>query len=80
MGLGLIGSIIVGGIAGWLASNFMKADTGPLINIIIGIVGAVVLNGLLGLIGIYASSSIIPQLLVGFAGACGLIWLARKYM
>ncbi len=78
MGLGLIGSIIVGGLAGWIASNIMKAGTGLLMNIVLGIVGAVVLNLILQLLGIYASSSVIPQLIVGIAGACGLIWGVRR--
>ncbi|WP_299845784.1 GlsB/YeaQ/YmgE family stress response membrane protein [uncultured Roseovarius sp.] len=78
MGLGLIGSIIVGGIAGWIASNLMKANTGILTNIVLGIVGAVVLNLILQMLGIYASSSVVPQLIVGIAGACGLIWVVRR--
>ena len=57
MGLGLISSIIIGGIAGWLASTFMKASTGLLGNILLGIVGALVLNAILGWIGIYAERS-----------------------
>ena len=78
MGLGLIGSIIVGGLAGWIASNLMKANTGILMNIVLGIVGAVVLNLILQMLGIYASSSVVPQLIVGIAGACGLIWVVRR--
>ena len=78
MGLGLIGSIVVGGLAGWIASNLMKANTGILMNIVLGIVGAVVLNLILQMLGIYASSSVVPQLIVGIAGACGLIWVVRR--
>ncbi|WP_226551218.1 GlsB/YeaQ/YmgE family stress response membrane protein [Celeribacter naphthalenivorans] len=78
MGLGLIASIIVGGLAGWIASNFMKADTGLLANILLGIVGAFVLNLILSLVGIYAANSWVPQLIVGIFGASLLIWLARR--
>ncbi len=78
MGLGFFGSIIVGGIAGWIASNLMKAETGILLNIILGIVGAAVLNMILQLLGIYAASAIVPQLIVGIAGASGLIWVVRR--
>ncbi|MDO5703609.1 MAG: GlsB/YeaQ/YmgE family stress response membrane protein, partial [Paracoccus sp. (in: a-proteobacteria)] len=35
-GLGWLAAIIVGGIAGWIASNIMKADTGVLVNILLG--------------------------------------------
>ena len=51
-GLGWLSAIIVGGLAGWIASNIMKSDTGIFMNIILGIVGAVVANFLLGLFGI----------------------------
>ncbi len=77
MGLGLIGSIIVGGLAGWIASMIMKADTGILANIGLGILGAVVLNFLLGLLNIYASDAWITQLFVGLIGACLVIWAWR---
>ncbi len=73
MGLGFFGSLIIGGLAGWIASSFMKADTGILLNIILGIVGAAVLNFVLGILGIYAAESWLPQLIVGFVGACILI-------
>ncbi|MGR3484259.1 MAG: GlsB/YeaQ/YmgE family stress response membrane protein [Paracoccaceae bacterium] len=78
MGLGFFGSIIVGGLAGWIASKIMNADTGLLLNIILGILGAIVLNAILGLLGIYAADSWIPQLFVGLIGACLLIWGYRK--
>lgn len=73
MGLGLIGAIIIGGLAGWIASMIMKADTGLIANIGLGIVGAVVLNLILGALGIYAEKSWLPQLIVGLVGACILI-------
>lgn len=73
MGIGFFGSLIVGGLAGWIASTFMKAHTGLVINIILGIVGAGLLNMVLGWIGIYAERAWIPQLIVGAAGAAGLI-------
>ena len=41
-GLGWLAAIIVGGLAGWIASSIMKADTGMILNIVLGIVGAVV--------------------------------------
>jgi len=78
MGLGFFGSLIVGGLAGWLASAMMKANTGIILNIILGIVGAGLLNMVLGWIGIYAASAWLPQLIVGALGAAGLIAAYRK--
>ncbi len=77
MGIGFIGGIIVGGLAGWVASMIMKAQTGVLGNIALGVLGAVVLNLLLSFVGIYAENAWMPQLIVGAAGACLLIWAYR---
>jgi uncharacterized membrane protein YeaQ/YmgE (transglycosylase-associated protein family) len=77
MGLGFIGSIFVGGMAGWIASMIMKANTGILANIGLGIIGAVVLNFILGLLDIYAADAWLTQLFVGLVGACLVIWAWR---
>ena len=77
-GLGWIAAIVVGGLAGWGASTFMRADTGLIANVILGIVGAILANFLLRLVGISASATWISQGLVGFAGACLIIWGARQ--
>ncbi|SMO75983.1 GlsB/YeaQ/YmgE family stress response membrane protein [Paracoccus laeviglucosivorans] len=77
-GLGWLAAIIVGGLAGWIASNIMKADTGIFLNIILGIVGAVVANALLGLFGVnFTAGSWLAQGLAGLIGAVILIWLKR---
>lgn len=78
-GMGLLGAIIIGGIAGWLAEKFMKSDMGIFMNIILGIIGAALLNFVLSLLGIYTGTGIIVYLIVGFIGACILIWLARMF-
>ena len=78
MGLGFWGSIIVGGLAGWIASRFMKARTGVILNILLGILGAAVLNWFLRKVGIYAEPAWVPQLIVGAAGASLLIWVVRQ--
>ena len=78
MGLGFFVSIIIGGLAGWIASKIMKADTGLILNILLGIVGATVMNFILQRAGIYAERAWLPQLLVGAAGASALIWTARQ--
>jgi uncharacterized membrane protein YeaQ/YmgE (transglycosylase-associated protein family) len=40
--IGWIAAIIIGGIAGWLAEQFMKSDMRLLMNIVLGIVGAAI--------------------------------------
>jgi uncharacterized membrane protein YeaQ/YmgE (transglycosylase-associated protein family) len=75
-GYGIIMQIILGGLAGWIAEKVMKFDTGLIMNIILGIVGAVVGNFLLGLVGI-GLGGMIGQLIVAVVGACILIFAYR---
>lgn len=76
-GLGWILTIIIGGLAGWIAESIMKANHGLLLNIVLGIVGAIVLNAILiALVG-GTMGGIIGQLIVAIIGACLLIWLFR---
>lgn len=75
-GVGWIMTIILGGLAGWIAEKIMKADMGLLMNIIVGIVGAVLLNIVLGLFGI-GLGGWIGQSIVAIIGACILIAIYR---
>jgi uncharacterized membrane protein YeaQ/YmgE (transglycosylase-associated protein family) len=75
-GIGWIAAIIIGGIAGWLAEKFMKSDMGVIMNIILGIVGAIVANFILSLFGVVLGGWL-GYLIAGFVGACILIALAR---
>lgn len=76
-GMGWILTIIVGAIAGWIAEKIMKADHGIFTNIILGILGAVILNAILFAILGATFGGIIGQLIVAVIGACLLIWLYR---
>ena len=76
-GLGWISAIIVGGLAGWIAEKIMHSDMGVFANIVLGIVGAILLNALLaGILG-FQWSGWIGQLVIGAVGACILIWITR---
>ena len=75
-GVGWIAAIIIGGVAGWLAEQFMKSNMGVLMNIVLGIVGAILANWLLSLFNI-ALGGWIGYLIAGFIGACILIALGR---
>jgi len=74
--VGWIAAIIIGGIAGWLAEQFMKSDMGLLMNILLGIVGAAIASAILSYLGI-SLSGWLGYLIAGFIGACLLIWIAR---
>ena len=74
--IGWIAAIVIGGIAGWLAEQFMKSNMGLLMNILLGVAGAVVASAILGFFGI-ALGGWIGYLIAGFIGACLLIWIVR---
>lgn len=77
-GVGWIAAIIIGGLAGWFAEMFMKSNTGLFMNIILGIVGAIVLNAILQALNIGAFGvGWVAYLITGFIGACLLIWVGR---
>jgi uncharacterized membrane protein YeaQ/YmgE (transglycosylase-associated protein family) len=74
--IGWIAAIIIGGIAGWLAEQFMKSQMGLLMNIVLGIVGAAIASWLFSLLGV-AFGGWLGYLIAGFIGAIILIFVAR---
>ena len=74
--LGWVAAIIIGGIAGWLAEQFMKSDMGLLMNIVLGIAGAAIASAIFSFFGI-ALGGWIGYLIAGFIGAVLLIWIVR---
>ena len=77
MEIGWIAAIVVGGIAGWLAEQFMKSDMGLLMNIVLGIVGAAVASWLFSFIGFSFGPGWVGYLIAGFIGAIILIFIVR---
>ncbi|MFV0243833.1 MAG: GlsB/YeaQ/YmgE family stress response membrane protein [Qingshengfaniella sp.] len=77
-GLGWFATIIVGGLAGWLAEKMMNARHGLMLNIVLGILGALILNALLMAVVGTTLGGWIGQLIVAALGACLLIWVVRK--
>ncbi|MEX3013955.1 GlsB/YeaQ/YmgE family stress response membrane protein [Gymnodinialimonas hymeniacidonis] len=76
-GIGWFGALIIGALAGWIAEKIMKSDMGLLMNIVLGISGALVLNGILFMVIGNTLGGSIGQLVVGAAGACLLIYVVR---
>jgi uncharacterized membrane protein YeaQ/YmgE (transglycosylase-associated protein family) len=74
---GLIYWVVVGLIAGWLAGKVMKGGGyGVLVDIILGILGAIVGGWVFGLVGIHAGG-LIGSIIVAFIGAVILVWITR---
>lgn len=79
--ISLIVWIIVGALAGWIASMIMKTDAemGALANIIVGIVGALLGGWLVGLFGIEVADGelSIPSILTAILGAVVLLAIIK---
>ncbi len=77
-GIGWIGYIIIGGIAGWLAGKIVRGSgSGILMNIVIGVVGAFGAGLVLNLLGVDVNSGgYWFTFFIALAGAAVLLWLA----
>jgi uncharacterized membrane protein YeaQ/YmgE (transglycosylase-associated protein family) len=75
---GLAWWIVFGLIAGWLAGKVMRGGGfGLPMDIVIGMVGAVIGGWVFRLLGIFPSGGLIGSVLVTFVGAVILLSLAR---
>ncbi len=77
MGVGWLAAIIIGGLAGWLAGKLMDVRFGIFMNIVIGIVGAILANAIFTRAGIYVASGWLGYLVTGFIGSCILLFVAK---
>jgi uncharacterized membrane protein YeaQ/YmgE (transglycosylase-associated protein family) len=68
-------AIIIGGIAGWLASMVMRRDAsmGIFLNIIVGIIGAVIGKLLLPLVGVSGDANWLLWFIAALVGAIVLL-------
>ena len=76
-GVGWLMAIIIGALAGWIAEKLTRSSHGLLMNIVMGIIGAVVGNFLLMLIFGATMGGIVGQLIVAVVGAVILIGIYR---
>ena len=77
-------TLVVGGLAGWIASNFMKGrGMGIIMNIILGIVGAFVGVFLFSLMGVSGgvlgiqSGSMLMDILSATCGSVVVLFIAK---
>ena len=74
-GMGLIMFLIIGAVAGWLAGKIMKGGGfGLPVNIVVGVLGAIIGGYLLGILGITAGG-LIGSLITATIGALVLLWV-----
>ena len=75
--MALLGTLLIGAIAGWLAGVLMRGrGFGILVDIIVGVLGSMVGGFLFGLLGL-ASFGLIGQLITATVGAMVLLFLIR---
>ena len=74
----LIWEIAIGILAGFLAGKIMRGrGYGVLMDLVLGLVGAVLGGFIFGLLGLHAYG-LVGQLVIATAGAVMLIWLVRR--
>jgi len=81
--MGIIGWIIIGGLAGWIGSKIMKTDEqmGILLNIIVGVVGGLLGGWLLKIAGVdVEGGGLIFSFITCLVGAIALLAIAKLFM
>lgn len=73
-GIGIIGWILIGIAAGWIAEKVMKRNHGLLTNLIVGVVGALLGGFIAGMLGLGANG-LVMSLVIATIGAILLLFL-----
>jgi len=76
--MGIIATLILGGLAGWIASKIMKTDAqmGVVANVLVGVAGSGIGFWLTGLIG-FAAYGTLARSIVAVGGAVLLIAILK---
>ena len=80
LGIGIIAWIIIGGLAGWIASKIMKTDAqqGIILNIVVGVFGGLLGGFLLKIFGVdVEGAGWIFSFVTCLIGACILLFLVK---
>jgi len=75
--MGFIAFLIVGALAGWLASKFMNKSQGLLMNLLVGIGGAYI-GGFLGNIVDISATGLVGGIIMATVGAVVLLWVIGR--
>jgi uncharacterized membrane protein YeaQ/YmgE (transglycosylase-associated protein family) len=73
-GVGIIGMIVIGIAAGWIAEKVMKRNDSLLMNLVVGVVGAFVGGFIASAIG-FSANGLIATLAVATGGAILLLFV-----
>lgn len=76
--MGILLWIVFGALAGWIASMIMRTSQGLLLDIVVGIVGAVIGGFIFRAFGASGVSGFnVYSLLVAILGAVVLLWIVK---
>ncbi len=82
-GVGWIGTLFIGGVAGWIAERVMKEEHGLLMNIVVGIIGsflgAFIANRLGIRLGEIFQGWFWGNLIVAALGAIALLYVVKLF-
>ncbi len=70
--MGIIGWVVIGILAGWIAEKVMKRSHGLVTNLIVGVLGALLGGFIAGQLG-YGTDSLVISLLIAAGGAILLL-------
>ena len=73
-GVGIIGFIVIGILAGWIAEKVMRRNHGLITNLAVGVVGALLGGFLAGMLGM-AAYGLVGSLIVATLGAILLLFI-----
>lgn len=73
--MSVIGWIVVGLIAGWLAEKLTRSRHGLLTNLVVGVIGAFVGGWLADLLGLHIGPGWVAQIVVATIGAVLFLWV-----
>ena len=71
-GLGILGTIVIGILAGWIAERFTSSSHGLLTNLVLGVLGAILFGWVAGQLGLQVVGWV-ANLIGGAVGAIVLI-------
>ena len=77
--MGILASILIGALAGFLASRIMGKGMGLIICIIVGLIGGVLGSWIFRKLGLTISEAWWGQLLVGTAGSVVLLFILSLF-
>ena len=82
-GVGWIGTLFIGGVAGWIAERVMKEEHGLFMNIVVGIIGSYIgafIANLLGIrLGEIFQGWFWGNLIVAALGAIALFYVVKLF-